>query len=66
MIKKIIIYSFIIYLNFSITAISNEIKILYKINNSVITSQDVIEEINYLVSHFRLPIVPIYSEYGEY
>jgi len=50
MIKNIIVYSFIIYLNFSITAISNEIKILYKINNSVITSQDVIEEINYLVS----------------
>ena len=50
MIKNIIVYSFIIYLNFSFTAISNEIKILYKINNSVITSQDVIEEINYLVS----------------
>lgn len=31
-------------------SISNEIKILYKINNSIITNQDVIEEINYLTS----------------
>ncbi len=30
--------------------ISNEIKIIYKVNNSIITNQDVIEEINYLLS----------------
>ena len=48
--KKIFIYSLIIYLQFIVNTISSEIKILYKINNSIITNQDVIEEINYLVS----------------
>ena len=48
--KQIIIYSFIIYLNLLNSVFSSEIKILYKINNSVITTYDVNEEINYLVS----------------
>ena len=48
--KKIFTYSLIIYLQFVINTFSSEIKILYKINNSVITNQDVVEEINYLVS----------------
>ncbi len=48
--KKILIYSFIIYFQLIFNSISNEIKILYKVNNGIITNQDVIEEINYLVS----------------
>tara|TARA_B100001093_G_scaffold519350_1_gene607923 strand:+ start:106 stop:1047 length:942 start_codon:yes stop_codon:yes gene_type:complete len=48
--KKIFTYSLIIYLQFVVNTFSSEIKILYKINNSVITNQDVVEEINYLVS----------------
>ncbi len=48
--KKIFIYTLILCLSFLTKVISNEIKILYKINDSVITSQDVIEEMNYLVS----------------
>ena len=50
MMKKILIFALLFYLNLSTNVFSNEIKILYKINNSIITSQDVIEEINYLVS----------------
>ena len=48
--KKIFTYSLIIYLQLIVNTFSNEIKILYKINDSVITNQDVVEEINYLVS----------------
>ncbi len=48
--KQIIIYSLIIYLNLFNNVFSSEIKILYKINNTVITTHDVEEEINYLVS----------------
>jgi len=48
--KKTIIYTLIIFFQIIVNSYSNEIKILYKINNSVITSYDVIEEINYLVS----------------
>ena len=48
--KKTIIYTLIIFFQIIVNSYSNEIKILYKINNSVITSHDVIEEINYLVS----------------
>ena len=39
-----------IYFQFIFNAISNEIKIIYKINDSIITNYDVLEEINYLVS----------------
>ena len=48
--KKTIIYTLIIFFQIIVNSYSNEIRILYKINNSVITSYDVIEEINYLVS----------------
>ena len=48
--KKKIIYTLIIFFHIIVNSYSNEIRILYKINNSVITSYDVIEEINYLVS----------------
>ncbi len=48
--KKILIYTLIIYLQSIISVISKEIKILYKINDSIITNHDIFEEINYLVS----------------
>ncbi len=48
--RKIFIFFLFIYFNFTNNIFSNEIKILYKINDSVITNQDVIEEMNYLVS----------------
>lgn len=39
-----------IYFQLIINIASKEIKILYKINDSIITNQDIFEEINYLVS----------------
>ena len=48
--KKFLLYSLIIYIHLISNSISKEIKILYKINNSIITNQDIIEEINYLTS----------------
>ncbi len=48
--KKIIIYYLLVYLNILVNSAFSEIKILFKVNNSIITTQDVIEEINYLVS----------------
>ena len=48
--KKIFICTFIIYFQILLNGISNEIKILYKINDGIITNQDVLEEINYLVA----------------
>ena len=48
--KKILIYILIIYFQLIINVISKEIKILYKINDSIITNHDIFEEINYLVS----------------
>ena len=48
--KKILIYTLIIYLQSLVSVISKEIKILYKINDSIITNHDIFEEINYLVS----------------
>ena len=48
--KKILIYTLIIYLQSIVSVISKEIKILYKINDSIITNHDIFEEINYLVS----------------
>lgn len=44
---KILIFYFFFF-NISINTISAEIKILYKINNDVITSYDVKNELNYL------------------
>ena len=48
--RKIFIFFILIYLSLTSRVFSNEIKILYKVNDGVITNQDVIEEINYLVS----------------
>ena len=48
--KKVFTYILMIYFQFIFNAISNEIKIKYKINDSIITNYDVLEEINYLVS----------------
>ncbi len=48
--KNSIIFFLLIYLNLTASLFSNEIKILYKVNDGVITNQDVIEEMNYLVS----------------
>ena len=40
----------IIFFQFIINVYSNEVKILYKVNDSIITNYDVLEEVNYLVS----------------
>ena len=48
--KIIFAYTLIIYLYLITASISTEIKILYKINDSVITNYDISEEVNYLVS----------------
>ena len=48
--KKIFIYTLIIYFQILVSGICKEIKILYKINDSIITNHDVLEEINYLVT----------------
>ena len=48
--KKIFVYVIIIYFKIIASSISSEIKILYKINDSIITNHDILEEINYLVS----------------
>ncbi len=48
--KKIFVYVIIIYLKIIANSISSEIKILYKINDSIITNHDILEEVNYLVS----------------
>ncbi len=48
--KKIVTCILIIYFQFLISAISDEIKIIYKINDSIITNHDILEEINYLTS----------------
>ena len=48
--KNILIYILIIYFQLIINVIPKEIKILYKINDSIITNHDIFEEINYLVS----------------
>ena len=48
--KIIFAYTLIIYLHLITASISTEIKILYKINDSVITNYDISEEVNYLVS----------------
>jgi len=48
--KKIFVFIIIIYLKIIVNSISSEIKILYKINDNIITNHDILEEINYLVS----------------
>ena len=40
----------IVFLQFIINVYSNEVKILYKVNDSIITNYDIFEEVNYLVS----------------
>ena len=45
-----IIYSLVITFYLITNTIAKEIKILYKINDNIITNHDIIEEINYLVS----------------
>ena len=48
--KKLLIFFSIFVLSFVTLAKANEIKILYKLENEIITNQDVIDELNYLVS----------------
>ena len=48
--KKIFLYVIIIYFKIIFNGISSEIKILYKINDNIITNYDILDEINYLVS----------------
>ena len=47
---KVFTCSLIIFFHFIINVYSNEVKILYKVNDSIITNYDIIEEVNYLVS----------------
>ena len=42
--------SLIIFFQFIKNVYSNEVKILYKVNDSIITNYDIFEEVNYLVS----------------
>ena len=48
--QKVLIFFSILILSFNNLSIANEIKILYKLENEIITNQDVIEELNYLLS----------------
>ena len=48
--KKLLIFFLVIILSFVNLAKANEIKILYKLENEIITNQDVIDELNYLIS----------------
>ena len=48
--QKLIIFFSILILSFINLSKANEIKILYKLENEIITNQDLIEELNYLVS----------------
>ena len=47
---KVFTYALIVFLQFIINVYSNEVKILYKVNDSIITNYDIFEEVNYLVS----------------
>ena len=47
---KVFTCSLIIFFHFIINVYSNEVKILYKVNDSIITNYDIFEEVNYLVS----------------
>ena len=48
--QKVLIFFSILILSFNNLSIANEIKILYKLENEIITNQDVIDELNYLIS----------------
>ncbi len=48
--KNFFVYALIILFQMIIGANSNEIRIVYKINDNIITNHDVKEEINYLIS----------------
>ena len=48
--KRLLIFFSIVALSFVNFAKANEIKILYKLENEIITNQDIIDELNYLVS----------------
>ena len=48
--KKLLIFFSIFMLSFINLAKAKDIKILYKLENEIITNQDVIDEVNYLVS----------------
>ena len=48
--KKVFVYIIIIYFKIIVYGTSSEIKILYKINDSIITNHDILDEINYLVT----------------
>ena len=48
--KKVFVYIIIIYFKIIVYGTSSEIKILYKINDSIITNHDILDEINYLVA----------------
>lgn len=47
---KVFICALIIFFQLIINVHSNEVKILYKVNDSIITNYDIFEEVNYLVS----------------
>ncbi len=47
---KVFTCTLIVFLQFIINVYSNEVKILYKVNDSIITNYDIFEEVNYLVS----------------
>ena len=48
--QKLLILFLILIISFVNLAKANEIKILYKLENEIITNQDIINELNYLVS----------------
>ena len=48
--KKLLICFLFLLLPMANTVKADEIKILYKLENEIITNQDVINELNYLVS----------------
>ena len=48
--KNFFVYTLIILFQMIIGANSNEIRIIYKINDNIITNHDINEEINYLIS----------------
>ena len=47
---KVFMFTLVIFLQLIINVYSSEVKILYKVNDSIITNYDIIEEVNYLVS----------------
>ena len=48
--QKLLIFFIILILSLVNLAKANEIKILYKLENEIITNQDIIDELNYLIS----------------